>query len=303
MKLKLFFFLVVVLFFSVVSKARAEDMRITCEGGGPCNIDFGSPLFNISSFAPGQSLTRQIVAINKDSTNSCNLTLYTRKVDYDDNANLFASKLATIIRSESQTFYENTFKNLLDYGGALSLGNIPTNNETKINWIVTFDPASENTLQSKKLIFDFDISFVCGSAPGAAAISTPTPTPTPTQFRGTLGLSTIVSPSPLPITGTPVPEVQGAECVKPVFPWWIPLVIEALILVSYILYLKRKGIKNKRWIILPIATAILSQAVHELLGCNCLANTNLCSKYLFINLALLVITYIFHRHPIASKAS
>lgn len=301
----------VISFFVVVSNVQAEDMRISCEGGGenPCNIDFGSPLFNIDSFAPGQSLIRQIVAINKDSTDNCDLTLYTRKVNPNAESDLFAAKLFTAIRTESTTLYgvpdgntatnDKTFKTLLDYGGALSLGSVPKNGESKINWITTFDPLSDNDYQSKTLNFDFDISFVCGSAPGGGSSSSPTPTPV-------LGISTfrrmfpaIAVPTSSPSASTPTPEVKGAECAQPVFPWWIPLVLSFTLSTLYLVYLKRKDIKTKRWFILPLALVVLSQAIHEIIGCGCTNNINLCSKYLFINIALLIILYIYYK--LASK--
>lgn len=304
----------IVSFFSVVSNVQAEDMRITCQGGGPCSIDFGSPLFNVASFAPGESLIRQIVAINKDGADSCDLTLYTHKKNYTTESDLFAAKLFTAIRSESATLYgvpdgntatgDKSFKSLLDYGGALSLGNVPTNSESKINWIVTFDPISDNTYQSKTLNFDFDISFVCGSQGGGAG-TTPTPSPVlgASTYKKVLSVF-IESPEPSSTPSeTTTSEVKGIECVELSFPWWVPLLVEAILLASYVLYLKKAKINNRRWVILPLVLAIASQAIHEILGCGCISNSSLCSKYLFINLALLAITYIIKRLPIASQAS
>jgi len=101
---------------------------------------------------------------------------------------------------------------------------------------------------------------------------------------GVLGVTTQATPVP---TALAVPQVLGTECVKSKFPWWIFLVLE---ITAILLILRRGKISNwgigKLGICLIIIAA-LSQIIHETTGCSCITST-WCSKYLWINLAILL---------------
>ena len=89
------------------------------------------------------------------------------------------------------------------------------------------------------------------------------------------------------ITPSPKAQVLGTECIKSKFPWWIFLVLE---LTAVLLILRREKINKwrvRKSIFWFIVIAVLSQIIHEATGCNCITSV-WCSKYLWINLAILL---------------
>lgn len=101
-----------------------------------------------------------------------------------------------------------------------------------------------------------------------------------------LGISVSEEPIVLP-EATPVPEVQGASCFDNNYHWWLPLVIEIVLMLGYFVWLKRRKVLSLRWVIIPLILAAVSQYLHEVWRCNCATN-KWCPKYIFLNLIILV---------------
>jgi hypothetical protein len=95
-------------------------------------------------------------------------------------------------------------------------------------------------------------------------------------------------PSATPETlGTPSGEVKGeTTCIGNPW-WWIPLLIEAAILLIYIFINPNRP---KYWWLIPVVLAIASQIVHYFWGCRCLGR--LCNWYWLFNLIIAVIAAI-----------
>ena len=94
-------------------------------------------------------------------------------------------------------------------------------------------------------------------------------------------------------------EVLGVEaCTDEYYTWWLPLVIQAILVFGYLWFIRKREEKAKRWWLTPIVLAILSQIVHEILDCNC-ATSEWCSRYWLLNLVVLIISlfayYFFRR--------
>lgn len=289
--------------------ASAEDMRVVCSNEGPCNIEFGGTLFNENSLAPGQSVSRQIMVVNQDDDDNCDLTLYVRNTSPSPSPDDLFSKLFTAIREGANIFYgipsgntatnNKTMKNLLTYGGPLSLGSVPHNENRFIDWIVTFDFSAENDYQGVEATFDFDISFVCGSPPGEGG-----PDVEGTSTSGTSALFSVFGAAldEREDGATEDGEVEGImvgdDCTNGHYRWWLPLVFQAILTLTYLWFIGKKERKIQRWWLIPFLLAILSQKAHEILGCNCTIG-EWCSLYWLFNLVILIISllvrYFFKR--------
>jgi hypothetical protein len=116
---------------------------------------------------------------------------------------------------------------------------------------------------------------------------------------GVLGATTQSSPEPIPIS-TAIAQVLGTECVKNIYPWWVFLVLEIIT----ILLILRRGKINKwkfgKLIISLVAIAALSQIAHEVTGCNCITSI-WCSKYVWINLAILLFSSAYTLYSFSRK--
>jgi hypothetical protein len=99
----------------------------------------------------------------------------------------------------------------------------------------------------------------------------------------TLGAETAI-PSP---TTTPLPETLGtsSNCSAIYYYWWIPLIIQLAL--SFIYIWKRW--RDKIWWFVIGFGGILSQIIHQILGCNC-ATGGLCPWYWLFNLIILFLS-------------
>lgn len=107
----------------------------------------------------------------------------------------------------------------------------------------------------------------------------------------TLGVKTETSPTPLPgPSTTPEAGILGATaCPGNYYSWWIPLLIQ--LIVSFIYIWKRWKDKNS-WMVVGLL-AIMSQIIHQVLGCNC-ATGEWCSRYWLLNLIIVLFsTFIY----------
>ncbi|HEX6977600.1 MAG TPA: fibronectin type III domain-containing protein [Patescibacteria group bacterium] len=116
---------------------------------------------------------------------------------------------------------------------------------------------------------------------GVKTEATPTPSPTPQS-----------SPS-----SSPELNVLGASaCRDNNYPWWIPLVIQ---LAASILYIWKRWKDKNWWLILAIG-AIISQIIHQILGCNC-ATGEWCPRYWLLNLIIVFFSVLYYIYQRGSK--
>lgn len=109
-----------------------------------------------------------------------------------------------------------------------------------------------------------------------------------------------ITGEPLESTPTPAGEelgaMFGAACSDPYYPWWLPLLAEAIILILYF-WAIWKNSQQTYWILIPLIVAIIAQIIHEILRCNC-ATGKWCPWFWLFNLIILIIPiaiYYLHR--------
>lgn len=93
---------------------------------------------------------------------------------------------------------------------------------------------------------------------------------------------------------TPTPTITGQElgtadtsCLDTYYYWWLPLIFQALLIVTYLVLIGNKKHRRYFWI-LPTIISLISQIIHYLLGCNC-ATGKWCPWYWLLNLLILLI--------------
>lgn len=292
------------------TSVSAEDMRVVCSNEGPCNIEFGSPLFDEDAVAPGDSVSKQIMAVNQDDDETCDLTLYIRETSPTPAPGEpadFTSKLFTAIKEGTNILYgvpsgstatdDKTLEDLLGYGGPLSLGSVPPGENRFIDWIVTFDESADNDYQALTAQFDFDISFECGSPPSPQTQGAATSSEDTGGFFFQTGLvkSLVDSGEADSEEGLiSEPEVKGKTCEDDFYLWWLPLLINLIVVLGIFVFYKVKKRQIRRWWASPLLLVIVSQVIHEILGCNC-ATGVWCPRYIFINLGLLLVSLVLFR--------
>jgi len=306
---KLIIGLTIGIFLLVIPRTvSAEDMRVVCSNEGPCDTEFGDTLFNESALAPGQSVSRQIMVVNQDDDDNCDLTLYIRDTSPSPAPDDLSSRLFTAIREGANILYgmpdgntatnDKTMKDLLVYGGPLSLGSVPHNENRFINWIVTFDFSADNDYQGTEATFDFDISFVCGSPPGEAGTDVEgTSTFGPTALFSAFGAVLGEGEGGVKGDGEVEGIMAGSTCADEYHRWWLPLVAQAILALIYLRFIREREEETKRWWIFPLLLVILSQVWHGLLSCNC-ATGEWCPRYWLLNLVVLItslLAYYFFR--------
>lgn len=287
----------------------AENMRIVCSNEGPCDTEFGDTLFNESALAPGQSVSRQIMVVNQDDNDNCDLTLYIRDTSPSPAPDDLSSRLFTAIREGTNILYgipdgntatnDKTMKDLLISGGPLSLGPVPHNENRFIDWIVTFDFSSDNDYQGTEATFDFDISFVCGSPPDKASSDAEgASTLGPIALFNALGAVFGDREDGTEEGGEVEGIVAGDVCNDEDYRWWLPLVAQAILALIYLRFIREREKETKRWWIFPLLLVVLSQVWHGLLNCNC-ATSEWCPRYWLLNLIVLIVSllayYFFRR--------
>lgn len=287
------------------ANTSAADQTITCSADGPCFVTPGGTLFNETDWTPGDFVVRNLSVINQDGDESCNLTLLVSNPEQSPQD--FATKLNARIEQGSTNYFNQPFQNLFNQG-TVSLGTIGPSTSNLYTWEAKLDSNAGNSYQGASISFDFDMNFSCGVSP----TSTPSATSTPTSSVEGAGQTTSVSTggAAAPILGVTTGEVSAAEtsgptpspspsgevlgettCTARDYPWWIPLIVQALVAFVYL----RKRYKDKAWqAVLAIGgIGVVSQIVHEILGCNC-ATSSLCPWYWAFNLGIVALSFVYY---------
>lgn len=262
--------------------AGAADTEIACGTGGCSSV---GPLFNESGMYPTQNLTRSLkITNNYPETRSFALEVQ----NYSDSNPSMGDALSVTITDQSTGNVVYGPKSITQWknDGFGSLGQVDTGKSKTFKFKISFSNVGNN-YQDKKLVFDLKVGFE------TANVSTPVPTILGTTtvwgkpLTKLLGTQTEI-PSQVPST----PEVDGL-CTGWVY-WWLPLVVEALLIGTLLAGSKKQKKSTRSWFTIPIFLAVASQVVHKIVGCNCITN-NWCSKYIFINLAILLAYFVLHK--------
>jgi hypothetical protein len=120
---------------------------------------------------------------------------------------------------------------------------------------------------------------------------------------GTLGVSTEATPTP---TGSPEPNStpQGqvesaATCSDPYYPWWLPLVLQLVVIMIYYAFFRNR--KNQgSWWVMPGVIGVMSQIIHQILGCNC-GTGDWCKWYWVFNVIIILLTGLGYKYFLRQK--
>lgn len=152
----------------------AGDYTVTCsEPNSACSAS-SDPLFDISNFAPGTSVTRTIFVDNTNNSDNCNLLVKAKNMTQSVQPGDFIDKLFLSIRDN---IADTDFVGLLDIDGNatnqntisyldddwISLGSINSGLSKTYTWLVTFDKDADNDYQANNATFDLDLNFTCGT--------------------------------------------------------------------------------------------------------------------------------------------
>lgn len=160
----------------LVGQVHAADIDIVCndeDETNTCEIkSLSHKLFDVSNWAPGQTISRSLQVRNEDSNEDCDLKMFT------DNAvaspSEFPQIMFTAIKGNADLLFGDidvggdatSTKNLQDIfdSSYINFGEVTKNGGTVIyDWIVTFDKDAGNYYQSSNVSYDFSINFVCGT--------------------------------------------------------------------------------------------------------------------------------------------
>lgn len=97
-------------------------------------------------------------------------------------------------------------------------------------------------------------------------------------------------PSVLGISNLPG-QVAGDSTCQQVL-WWLPLLVEAIVLGIYLLLTNRHGRPIRFWVV-PVLLLVLSQIAHLLLGCGC-NSSFLCRQYWLWNIGIVLLGLTAH---------
>jgi len=311
-KIRLFLFtLFTIILFSAAFTVivRAADQTITCDASNGCSGLSGA-LFDENNVYPTQSITKTLEAIN-NYPEERTFAIEIKKINFSDSNPSLADVLKIMITEidSGTVVYGPSSINQWLGSGYILLTNIPAGEKKTYEFQVDLDNV-ENVYQEKTLVFDLNLGFE------AIERTNPTPTPVPSQTSdgGTdtstavstavAGLTTFVNRLPgifglqteeinLGQEGKDMGEVKGVSCLDKNYVWWLPLVIQLIVGIVIFKYFGKEQYKIvKRLVVVILGLAIISQAVHELLGCNC-ATGIWCPRYIYFNLAITILFFVY----------
>lgn len=320
---KLIFISLALIFLTAVFNrpVQAADLTITCtKADSDCKLSSSGALFNVTDWAPGETVIRLFEVDNTKNPDDCDVLLKTKNIIQKPTD--FGEKLFTVIKTGATDIYgardgdkkASSLNTLADLFGEtdVSLGVVAGNGSTIYDWIVTFDPETDDDYQEAETVFDFDLVFECGEpsggdaggdggAGGAGTATTATTAWSPFVFPDTgifrfvpsvLGVEEREEAVPGP---SPGPEIKGEaiKCHWWQYLWWLALLVQAILTWFYYRWLKNKTVVA--WWLLPFIFSLLSQLIHELIGCECVVS-KWCSWYWIFNMLILAsLTYLYFR--------
>jgi len=298
-KLLSVFFTIILIMISA-DAIHAADFNVTCSSSGDLCSNSGGKLFNETNFAPGSSVTKTVQVDNYNNHEGCDFYVVANNIYQSADPGDFIDKLFLSIRDKDsdidlvgvQDGYGNA-TNLTSlsyiYNNWVNLGYINSGTIKLYEWVITFNSDANNEYQGNELSFNLDLNFTCGSPPSDNAFTD--------TSSAILGVTTTSGKNFLETIFVDneenkelIPEVKGYACDDENYYWWLPLVIQFIVLLITFYIITKNRSKYMRFRILTIIFAVISQIIHQLLSCNC-ATGNLCTRYIFINL-LITVTFL-----------
>jgi len=303
------------IFFAFASPIQilAADFDVDCNSNS-CTQTPSGAIFSETNVYPGWSVTKIVSGVNHSGQEAA---FAVEEKNLVSTGGLSDILLITIKKSGAgSNIYEDNLTNFQNYG-YLTLSNVSNSGSQDYDFTVKMQESADNKYQGLTTTFNLNLGFELvplpssnpSSSPGSPPPGSPGPSPLPSPASPSPTASGVVAgaateevllESPLPsvegIIASPPPQVQGekTECLWWNYPWWLPLVIQALLTWIYYYWLKKK--KVTVWWLPPVLIALLSQLIHEILGCWC-TNSKWCPWYWLFNLIIFIslTSYYFYR--------
>lgn len=279
---------------------------------GDLEVVYDSPLFGPEiSWYPGVSANRNLTVRNNNGGSSH--TTYIKAINTLENGNL-STVMYFLVREGGTDRYgagdSKTMRNFWN-DGEVSLSDIGPAKSTTYNINILFGHQAGNEFQEKQAKFDLAVGFkgtnnevvVSGGTTGSTSDGGTTTTTTTTTTTAT---------SPTPILGVTLPavagittapsaevkgvtlpqngQVKGAICPNNQLPWWLPLIIQTVLIFAYYFLIRKR--KFAGWWVAPVILAAISQLIHQILGCECF-DSFWCPRYWLLNLSILGLWGVF----------
>ncbi len=304
--------------FSLIFPIRifAADLNISCNQND-CIADSQDSLFNHTNISPGFSIIKSIRVDNLNTDTPCELELQAKRKGEITTPDLAGKLFIAITKDEISVFGSDTSRTMADFlNKSIILGEIPANSSSEYIWRIDFNTESGNSYQQLSVSFDFDLTFTCNTTDGDLGSSLGATTSRSSRNFLSRVLGNVLRPqeekleennysetkSESPAAVDEVVEggsILGEKCEN-TLPWWIIPLLQLIIELVTIAFLWLKNSLTRPWFV-PIMTGILFQTIYYILGCTC-TNDHWCTKYLYINLGLTIITlvgvhFIKHKNP------
>lgn len=274
MKIKKYIpFLTVFILFALVGPVYAADVDIVCNESGDtsdCNITSPSnKLFEVSNWAPGQTILRSLQVTNDDHNDDCDLEMFTD--NEATNPAGFPGVMFTAIKGNGNLLYGDLdlggnatptkdFQDIFD-SSHISFGSVRKNGGTVVyDWVVTFDKDAGNEYQNSNVTFDFSINFECshdstgGGEEGGTVAGIAAPI---LAFFGAGAAPEAIGGGVEGVTTGTVGEtgggtlgglVEGIQTCRDSWLIWLLFVLQFIVL--FVLNKKIAGVNRKFWYIL-----------------------------------------------------
>lgn len=289
--------------------ALAADQTVSCISNG-CSI-YGGPLFKEVNIAPGDLVNRTLHISNTDNVDSCDLNINVSRPQIlgGNSSSDFASRLFVVIESDGSSIYGAedvmgrvaSLKTLYDLSldSPVFLGNISAGDSKDYIWTVYFDDSSDNKYQSTNAKFDINLSVSCGNqsvfntaqgaVAGVAASAVESSKKIVSRVSKVLGSSDKILDEGQ--NEEKVGEVKSTSCLEDNYLWWLPLVVQFFLSVFALVFFEKINFRMDAIKIITIVfLALISQFIHQKLGCNC-ATSIWCSKYWLFSLLVILVSF------------
>lgn len=267
MKVLTKFFLFLAFLFISPTFTHAADLNITCyQEQKPVINSSTTPLFQLSNFLPGDTVTKSVEIINNDSVNPCVIS-----IQGDGNSNI----LTDSIRFSIDSLYSKSLSDFIG-GDNIQIANLQPNQSVNHSMTLYFPSTATNLVANKSANFDIKINSQWGNEQGDV-LGDNTNTVNTNSGNNKEILGEIENEKQRDTLGT----TKGTQdiCDDRTL-WWIPLVIQ--ILLTLLILPSKKVYSGNIFIklFLTLCLGILAFFITKEIGCGC--DTPVLCKYSWI---------------------
>lgn len=269
--------LAVIILMLVPTVVHAADLNIVCNDGQKPTISLNTaPLFQLSAFKPGDSISKTVQVTNKDPNNSCIVSLQGSGTSTD---------LSDRIAFNVDNIYTKTLTDFIK-GDNVQIANLAPNANIERTITLLFDSEADNTLANQNLSFDIKVNSQWGNDQQGEVQGENTQSNTESNETNNNQNNNGQSNSQQEeVLGTETENNNGGSCTLIQSLWWIPLIIE-LVLTVYVIFSSRWYLGNSFVkLIITIALAVIAFFVAKAIGCNC-TSPNICKYSWLLNILL-----------------